>query len=121
MQRLLRKSKLLVRKCRHEVVSSLSAPFLNRLLVRVCLRLSTVYLYWVPFAEAKHMRLPPLGEAIIALPMLLVGEILVADQAWISFIGVADQVLAAVGAPALCRWLLAFGWILRGYTYGNRI
>jgi len=82
-----------------------------------------VYLYWVPFAEAKRMRIPPPGEAIIALPTLLVGDVLVCDQAWVSFIGVADQVFAAVAsvAPALCRWLLAFGWILRGYTYGNRI
>ena len=74
---------------------------------------------WVPFAEEEHMRLPPMGEAIIAPPMLDAGDKRVCYQAWVTLIGVVDQVLTAVASSALSRCLLAFDWILRGYTYAN--
>jgi hypothetical protein len=65
------------------------------------------------------MRLPPMGEAIIAPPMLDAGDKRVCYQAWVTLIGVVDQVLTAVASSALSRCLLAFDWILRGYTYAN--
>ena len=88
--------------------------------VRVCVRFSTVDHYWVPFAEEEHMRLLPMGEAIIALPMLDAGDQRVCYQSRVTLIGVVDQVLTAVVAT-LGRWRHGFDWILRGYTYGKRI
>ena len=71
MQRLLREINARACDCRHKVLSTLSAPFFNSRLVRMCIRFSTVDHYWVPFAEAEHMRLPPMRLAKVALPMLL--------------------------------------------------
>jgi len=76
--------------------------------------------YWVPFAEEERMRLLPMGEAIIALPMLDAGDKRVCYQCWVTLIGVVDQVLTAVVAT-LGRWRHGFDCILRGYTYGKRI
>ena len=120
MQRLLREINARACDCRHKVLSTLSAPFFNSRLVRMCIRFSTVDHYWVPFAEAEHMRRPPMGQAKVALPMLDAGDKRECYQSWVTLIGVVDQVLTAVVA-ALGRWRHGFDWILRGCTYGKRI
>ena len=120
MQRLLREINARACDCRHKVLSTLSAPFFNSRIVCVCIRFSTVDHYWVPFAEEEHMRLPPMRLAKVALPMLDAGDKRVRYQAWVTLIGLANQVLTAVVA-ALGRWRNGFDWILRGYTYGKRI
>jgi hypothetical protein len=119
MQRLLREIDTVLCDCRHKVLRTLLAPFSNSILVRVCVRFSTVDHYWVPFAEEEHMRLLPMGEAIIALPMLDAGDKRVCYQSWVTLIGGVDQVLTAVVAT-LGRWRHGSDWLLRGYTYGKR-
>ena len=120
MQRLLREIDVVLCDCRHKVGKTLLAPFFNSLLVRVCVRFSTVDRYCVPFAEEEYMRLPPMRLAKVAPPMLDAGDKRVRYQAWVTLIGLANQVLTAVVA-ALGRWRHGFDWILRGYTYGKRI
>ena len=120
MQRLLREIDTVLCDCRHKVLSTLNAPFFNSILVRMCVRFSTVDRYWVPFAEAEHMRVPPKGQAKVALPMLDAGDKCVCYQSWVTLIGLVDQVLTAVVAT-LGRWCHGFDWTLRGYTYGKRI